>query len=145
MPIIMKMGKRFGSKLLLLASAIVWSACNNDLVREDILLDKGCTLTINATKSLATDTRALSPDGNKIAVSWSMDDRVTILNANNAVIGSMAPTWIEGNKAKLHATLDGSVHVNVGDQLTLVFPRTGQGHDHGQGARRLENHGQVHR
>ena len=126
MPIIMKMGKRFGSKLLLLASAIVWSACSNDLVREDILLDKGCTLTINATKSLATDTRALSPDGNKIAVSWSMDDRVTILNANNAVIGSMAPTWIEGKKAKLHATLDGSVHVNVGDQLTLVFPRTGQ-------------------
>ena len=126
MPIIMRTARRSGSKILLLLAVFVWSACSNDLIREDTLSDKGCTLTVNATKSQATDTRALNPDGTNIAVTWSMDDRVTIMNAHNAVIGTLAPTWIEGNKAKLKATLDGSVRVNAGDRLNLVFPRTGQ-------------------
>lgn len=126
MPIIMRTARRFGSKFLLLVATFVWSACSNDLIREDTLPDKGYTLTVNATKSQATDTRALNPDGTNIAVTWSMDDRVTIMNAHNAVIGTLAPTWIEGNKAKLKATLDGSVRVNAGDRLNLIFPRTGQ-------------------
>ena len=125
MPITMKTARRSGSRLLLAVAALVWSACSNDLIREDIP-DQGCTLTISATKSQDSGTRALAPDGNRIAVTWSKDDRVTILNANNAVIGIMAPVQIDGNKAKLKTTLDRSVHVNAGDRLNLVFPRTGQ-------------------
>ncbi len=126
MPIIMKTARKSGSKILLLAAAFAWSACSNDLIREDTLPDKGYTLTVDAVKSQATDTRALNPDGSNIAVTWSMDDRVTVLNASNAAIGIMAPTWIEGNKAKLKTTLGGSVRVSTGDRLNLVFPRTGQ-------------------
>ena len=126
MPIITSLVRKSGSKILLLAAAITWSACSNDLTREELLPGKGCTLTVNATKGQTAGTRALNPDGNNIAVTWTMDDRVTILNASNAEIGSMAPTWIDGNKAKLTATLNGSVHLRTGDRLDLVFPRTGQ-------------------
>lgn len=126
MPIITSLVRKSGNKILLLAAAITWSACSNDLTREELLPGKGCTLTVNATKGQTAGTRALNPDGNNIAVTWTMDDRVTILNASNAEIGSMAPTWIDGNKAKLTATLNGSVHLRTGDRLDLVFPRTGQ-------------------
>lgn len=120
------MARRFGSKTLLLTAAIVWTACSSDLVREEILSDKGCTLTVEATKGQTADTRALNPDGNKIVTTWTMDDQVTVLNTNNAVIGTMKPTWIEGSHAKLKTTLNSSIHLNVGDRLSLVFPRTGR-------------------
>ena len=121
----MKTARKFGIKAILLTTAISWSACS-DLVREDILSDKGYTLSIDATKGQTSDTRALNPDGNKIVATWSMDDHVTVLNANNAEIGSMSPTWIDGNHAKLKTTLNSSIHLNTGDQLTLVFPKTGR-------------------
>ena len=118
--------RRLGNKILFLTAAIAWTACSNDLVREDTLSDKGCTLIVDAFKSQATDTRALNPDGNKIVATWTMDDQVTVLNTNNAVIGTMKPTWIEGSHAKLKTTLNSSIHLNVGDRLSLVFPRTGR-------------------
>ena len=92
MPIIMKTTRKSGSKILLLAAAFAWSSCSNDLIREDTLPDKGYTLTVDAVKSQATNTRALNPDGSNVAVTWSMDDRVTVLNASHAAIGIMAPT-----------------------------------------------------
>lgn len=115
--------RKLGNKILFLTAAIVWSACS-DLVREDILSDKGCTLTVNAIKNETTNTRVLNPDGNKIIATWNESDRVTVLSANNSVIGTMAPINIEGNKAKLKATLTSPV--KKGDQLTLVFPRSGR-------------------
>lgn len=118
--------RRFGSNILLLLVVIAWTACSSDLVREEILSDKGCTLTVEATKGQTADTRALNPDGNKIVTTWTMDDQVTVLNTNNAVIGTMKPTWIEGSHAKLKTTLNSSIHLNVGDRLSLVFPRTGR-------------------
>ncbi len=118
--------RKLGNKILRLIAVIAWTACSSDLVREDTLSDKGCTLIVDAFKSQATDTRALNPDGNKIVATWSMDDHVTVLNANNAEIGSMTPTWIDGNHAKLKTKLNSSIHLNTGDQLTLVFPRTGR-------------------
>lgn len=118
--------RKLGNKILLLIAVIAWTACSSDLVREDTLSDKGCTLIVDAFKSQATDTRALNPDGNKIVATWTMDDQVTVLNTNNAVIGTMKPTWIEGSHAKLKTTLNSSIHLNVGDRLSLVFPRTGR-------------------
>ena len=118
--------RKLGNKILLLIAVIAWTACSSDLVREDTLSDKGCTLIVDAFKSQATDTRALNPDGNKIIATWTMDDQVTVLNTNNAVIGTMKPTWIEGSHAKLKTTLNSSIHLNVGDRLSLVFPRTGR-------------------
>lgn len=116
--------RKLGNKILLLTAAIVWSACSSDLVREEILSDKGCTLTVNAIKHETANTRALNPDGNKIFTIWNESDRVTVLSANNSVIGTMTPVNIEGNKAKLKATLTSPVR--KGDALTLVFPRTGR-------------------
>jgi hypothetical protein len=115
--------RRLGNKILYLTAAIAWTACSNDLVREDTLPDKGCILTIEATKG-GTDTRGLNPDGNTINTFWSEGDLVTVLSANNSVIGTMTPVNIDGNKAKLEAKLTSPV--KKGDQLTLVFPRTGR-------------------
>ena len=115
--------RRLGNKILFLTAAIAWTACSNDLVREDTLPDKGCILTIEATKG-GTDTRGLNPDGNTINTFWSEGDLVTVLSANNSVIGTMTPVNIDGNKAKLEAKLTSPV--KKGDQLTLVFPRTGR-------------------
>ena len=119
--------RRFGIKILLPLAVIAWTACSSDLIREDILPDKGCTLTVDATKSNATpDTRGLKPsENNAINAIWSEGDQVTILSSsNNAVLGTMTPTSYGSNQTKLKATLISPV--KRGDQLTLVFPRTGR-------------------
>ena len=119
--------RRFGIKILLPLAVIAWTACSSDLIREDILPDKGCTLIIDATKSNATpDTRGLKPsENNAINAIWSEGDQVTILSSsNNAVLGTMTPTSYGSNQTKLKATLISPV--KRGDQLTLVFPRTGR-------------------
>lgn len=119
--------RRFGIKILLPLAVIAWTACSSDLIREDILPDKGCTLTVDATKSNATpDTRGLNPPvNNAINAIWSEGDQVTILSSsNNAVLGTMTPTSYGSNQTKLKATLISPV--KRGDQLTLVFPRTGR-------------------
>lgn len=115
--------KRLGNKLLLLIAAIAWTACSNDLVREETLPDKGYTLIVEATKGQTTGTRGLNPpENNQIAAVWSENDRVTVLSANNAVLGTMVPTSTGDYKTHLKATLNNPV--KKGDRLTLVFPRT---------------------
>lgn len=113
--------KKFGSKAPLLIAAIAWTACNNDLVREEPLPDKGCILTVEATKG-GTDTRGLNPDGNTINAIWSEGDLVTVLSANGSAIGTMKPTTYGSSTTKLQSTI--TTPVNKGDQLTLAFPRT---------------------
>lgn len=117
--------RRLGSNLLLLIATIAWTACSNDLVREEALPDKGYTLTVEATKGKTTGTRGLNPpENNQIAAVWSENDRVTVLSANNTVLGTMVPTSIGDYKTHLKATLNNPV--KKGDHLTLVFPRTGR-------------------
>ncbi|MCR5240345.1 MAG: hypothetical protein K6E15_09345 [Prevotella sp.] len=119
--------KRFGNNILWLTAAIACTACSSDLVREDIFPDKGSTLTVHAIKSQATaDTRGLNPpDGsNNITAVWGESDRVSVLSATGAVVGIMTPTTTGTASTKLKATLNS--RVNKGDQLKLVFPRTGR-------------------
>ena len=119
--------RRFGIKILLPLAVIAWTACSSDLIREDILPDKGCTLTVDATKSNATpDTRGLNPPvNNAINAIWSEGDQVVVLSSdNNVVLGNMVPTSYGSNQTKLKATLNRTV--KKGDQLTLAFPRTGR-------------------
>ena len=119
-PTLMKV-RKFGIKLLLLAAAIAPTACNSDLVRENELPDKGCILTVDATKGQAVATRGLTSDLKAI---WSEGDRVTVLSSTGATLGTMVPTSTGDYKTKLRATLNSPVQ--RGDQLTLVFPRTGR-------------------
>lgn len=115
--------KRLGNKLLLLIAAIAWTACSNDLVREETLPDKGYTLIVEATKGQTTGTRGLNPpENNQITAVWSENDHVTVLSANNAVLGTMVPTSTGDYKTHLKATLNNPV--KKGDRLKLVFPRT---------------------
>ena len=119
--------RKSGSNLLLLLAAIAWTACSSDLIREDFLPDKGCTLIVDATKSNATpDTRGLNPPvNNAINAIWSEGDQVVVLSSdNNVVLGNMVPTSYGSNQTKLKATLNRTV--KKGDQLTLAFPRTGR-------------------
>ena len=119
--------RRFGIKILLPLAVIAWTACSSDLIREDILPDKGCTLIVDATKSNATpDTRGLNPPvNNAINAIWSEGDQVVVLSSdNNVVLGNMVPTSYGSNQTKLKATLNRTV--KKGDQLTLAFPRTGR-------------------
>lgn len=118
----MRLVRKFGSKILLLTSAIVFTACGSDLDGSLISSAEVCTLTVDAVKSPSAGTRALAPDGSTIAATWSMDDRVTVLNANQVVIGTMTPFSIDGSKARLKAALNSPVHKD--DKLTLVFPQT---------------------
>ena len=69
--------RRFGSNILLLLAVIAWTACSSDLIREDVLPDKGCTLIVDATKGNATlDTRGLkTPENNAINAIWSKGDQ----------------------------------------------------------------------
>ena len=107
---------------MLLTSALVFTACSSDLDGSLIPPAKVCTLTVDAVKSPSAGTRALAPDGDNITATWSTDDRVTVLNTGNVVIGTMTPFSIDGSKARLKATLNSPVHKD--DQLTLVFPRS---------------------
>lgn len=118
----MRLERKFGSKILLLTSAIVFTACGSDLDGSLISSAEVCTLTVDAVKSPSAGTRALAPDGNTITATWSTDDRVTVLNASHAVIGTMTPFSIDGSKARLKAVLNSPVHKD--DQLTLLFPKT---------------------
>ena len=119
--------RRFGSNILLLLAVIAWTACSSDLIREDFLPDKGCTLIVDATKGNATlDTRGLNPpENNAINAVWREGDQVVVLSSvDHVVLGSMVPTSYGSNQTKLKATLNRTV--KKGDQLILAFPRTGR-------------------
>ena len=107
-------------KILMIAAAIVWTGCSSDLVREENLSDKGCTLTIEATKGETALTRGLTNDLKAI---WSDGDQVIILSAAGTKIGTMLPIETGSNITRLKATLDAPV--STGDRLKLVFPRIG--------------------
>jgi hypothetical protein len=111
-------------KVLLLAAAVAWTACSNDLVRENDLPDKSRILIVDAYKGNAVGTRGLNlPDEtSNIEAIWSEGDRVNVVSATGQSIGTMTPTTTGSASTKLKAEL--IAPVNVGDQLTLKFPRT---------------------
>lgn len=111
-------------KVLLLATAVAWTACSNDLVRENDLPDKSRILIVDAYKGNAVGTRGLNlPDEtSNIEAIWSEGDRVNVVSATGQSIGTMTPTTTGSASTKLKAEL--IAPVNVGDQLTLKFPRT---------------------
>ena len=112
-------------KAVLTAALIVLTACSNDLVREEILSDKGCFLTLNAQKGgTTTDTRGLNlpSETSDINAIWSEGDYVTVLSTTGQTLGTMVPTSTGSATTKLKAKLN--TPVSYGDQLTLVFPRT---------------------
>lgn len=117
----MQAERKFGSKLILLSASLAFAACSSDL-------DGGLTpsarvrmLTIDAVKSPPASTRALNPDGDNIATTWSQNDRVTVLNTSNAEVATMTPLAIDGAKARLKAALINPI--KAGDKLSLVIPR----------------------
>lgn len=63
----MRLVRKFGSKILLLTSAIVFTACGSDLDGSLISSAEVCTLTVDAVKRPSAGTRALAPDGSTIA------------------------------------------------------------------------------
>ena len=81
-------------------------------------------LNVNATKGQIAGTRGLKPEGSTIAAIWNEGDKVTVMSAIGAVIGTMTPTTTGSASTTLKATLNSPV--KRGDQLTLVFPRTGR-------------------
>lgn len=112
-------------KAVLTAAIFVLTACSSDLVREDILPDKGCYLILNAQKGCtATVTRGLNlpSETSDIEAIWSEGDYVTVLSATGSQLGTMVPTTTGSATTKLKAKLN--TPVSYGDQLTLVFPRT---------------------
>lgn len=83
-------------------------------------------LTVDATKGQATDTRGLNlpKDDSDINAIWSEGDQVTVLSAYGVNIGTMTPMTYGSSSTRLKATLTSTVQ--KGDQLNLVFPRTGR-------------------
>lgn len=116
----------WSGKTLLLAAAVACAACRNDLVREDILPDKVCTLIVDATKGQTAGTRGLIPpdETSDIASIWSEGDRVTVLSATGTRLGTMTPTTYGSATTRLKAEL--TTPVSKGDVLNLAFPRTGR-------------------
>lgn len=107
------------------AAILVLTACGNDLVREHSLPNNGCVLTLEAHKGRAgADTRGLkqTDETSSIEAIWSEGDRVTVLSADGSQLGTMVPLTTGSASTKLKAELH--TPVSIGDNLTLVLPRT---------------------
>lgn len=119
-------------KALSAALVLIFAACSD---YGDRLLDPAdnagqesvpLILTIDATKGRTADTRGLNlpNDNSDIAAIWSEGDKVTVMSAYGVKIGTMTPMTYGSYQTKLTATLTSTV--KKGDQLNLVFPRTGR-------------------
>lgn len=107
------------------AAILVLTACSNDLVREHSLPNNGCVLTLEAHKGRAgADTRGLkqADETSSIEAIWSEGDRVTVLSADGLQVGTMVPLTTGSATTKLKAELH--TPVSIGDNLTLMLPRT---------------------
>ena len=103
---------------LLLTACLVSSSCSNDLVQGADSPNKVFTLTVDALKGGQTTTRGLT-DG--LAAVWSEGDVVTVMKGGS-LIGVMTPQTTGSASTRLTAQLTSMVE--MGDQLTLVFPRS---------------------
>ena len=107
------------------ATILVLTACGNDLVREHSTPSNGCVLTLEAHKGRAgAGTRGLkqADETSSIEAIWSEGDRVTVLSADGSQVGTMVPLTTGSATTKLKAELH--TPVSIGDNLTLMLPRT---------------------
>ena len=107
------------------ATILVLTACGNDFVQEHRLPNKVCVLTLEAQKGRAgAGTRGLkqADETSSIEAIWSEGDRVTVLSADGSQVGTMVPLTTGSATTKLKAELH--TPVSIGDNLTLMLPRT---------------------
>ncbi len=84
-------------------------------------LAKTYSLTVDATKG--NDTKALALDGHTLNVKWSDTDQVAVfpVGTNTRLLGTLTAAASETGTTTLSGDLTGTV--NVGDNLSLLFPR----------------------
>lgn len=82
---------------------------------------KTYSLTVGATKG--NDTKALALDGHTLNVKWSDTDQVAVfpVGTNTRLLGTLTAAASETGTTTLSGDLTGTV--NVGDNLSLLFPR----------------------
>ena len=82
---------------------------------------KTYSLTVDATKG--NDTKALALDGHTLNVKWSDTDQVAVfpVGTNTRLLGTLTAAASETGTTTLSGDLTGTV--NVGDNLSLLFPR----------------------
>ena len=127
----------FAMSAILMASAIVTTACSNDdeIASEQSSRPQTYTVVIEASKGEATapldevrgddaadtpNTRALSLDGKTLNATWAVGEAVTVYNATKgtAIEGTLS-AQSSGANTTLTGTLTGTIDVD--DELTLKY------------------------
>jgi hypothetical protein len=108
---------------LTIVGLCISSCSEKENIENSINYQNTYTISVNASKSMGSLTRALSLEGKTLNAYWGEGEVVNVFNAEGANIGTLTPETTGSASTVLTGTIT-TTGLSVNDQLTLSFPRT---------------------
>jgi len=108
---------------LTIVGLCISSCSEKENIENSINYQKTYTISVNASKSMGSLTRALSLEGKTLNAYWGEGEVVYVYNTEGTNIGTLTPNTTGSASTVLTGTIT-TTGLSVNDQLTLSFPRT---------------------
>ena len=108
---------------LAIISLCISSCSEKESIENNISYQSTYTISVNASKSMGSMTRALSLDDKTLNTYWGDGEVVYVYNTEGTNIGTLTPNTTGSASTVLTGTIT-TTGLSVNNQLTLSFPRT---------------------